>query len=294
MNTQRERALGLAAIVTLALDYATFGILIRQLNTEMPVFQQLAYRILLAAILATIVLWPRIREIRWAEVPRSDWMLLFLRCLVCYLIGGVAYVAALTYTSIANVAFLCAFPFEIIFAPILLKEKVPAKVFIGFVACVTGAFLIAAPQLGTFGVGEGLALASAAGMALFYVSRRKHSSVLTDLQLTPIILWTGGLMLLVISLVVEPLPTKISNSAIIISIVLGVFNGANVFLANYGFARVPGAVAGNVLLIEAPLSALLAWIVWNEAPTGRSLFGGLLILTGVYFSNRASSSASAS
>lgn len=274
------------AIVVLTICYATFAALSRVVSAELAVFQQLTIRVGIGALLATC--W--VKESRSLSSLRAisikDWKLLIIRSFFGYIIGGGCFVTAVTTTSIANVAFLCAFPFEVIIAPILLKESLSKQVVVGFLICVIGAFLVSINGITlTFGEGELLSLCSALGIAIYYVLRRRHSPNFSDAHMTPIILWLGAIFLGIAALSTEGIPGNVSNYMWAISIGLGILNAVVVFLSNYAFRKIKASVAGNLLMLEIPFTILFGYLFFREIPSMMATIGGTLVVIGAVISH---------
>lgn len=273
--------LGLFSLVALAMSYASFGVLSRLVSSDLGVFQQLTVRIGVGALLATVVLYRSVTRSRLRAVSSRDWRLLVFRCVLAYLVGGGAFVAAVGMTTIANVAFLCAFPFEVLLAPFILGEVLSRGAVAGFMLAVVGALLVSVGGMHLhFGGGEFLALLSAFGMALYYLLRRLHAPHLDHSILTVCTLWIGAFLLLLATAFVEGLPSSVPVRALWLSLGLGVLNAANVFFANYGFAHVPASVAGITLMLEIPLSVLLGYLLFYEVPGPMGIIGGSMIVVG--------------
>jgi drug/metabolite transporter (DMT)-like permease len=284
-QTPREYTLGLLALVLLAANYGLFAPLSKLISSEMLPLQQLALRILLAAMLASIVLGRHLSPSHLRAVPARDWRLIVLRCAVGYIGAGWAYVAALTHTSIANVAFLGSLPFEAVVGLFLLKERVTSQVFLGISLCVIGTWAISSPEWHFApNLGDFLAGVSAITISIYYVLRRFQSSGVSDLTVTPLILWIGGIMLAVSALAIEGMPSGVSGQTLFLSLILGVLNAANVFLANYGFARVSSAVAGTIIMLESVFAVGFGFLILGEKTELQSGVGGCLILLGAWIS----------
>lgn len=288
-----ERTKGILSLILLAFVFATMGIFARYLDLSLELFEQTYLRIGIAFILGIIIFGRNIEWKKFRALPRRDGLILIGRAIALYL-GVVLFTEAILNTKYGNASFIAAAPLLPLFGYLMLRETVAwrtvAYIGLGFV----GVLLIAVQDFSMleFGYGEGMALLSMLAFDMSYVARKWQSEHLNNQESTVFMFAVGALFLFISSMAIsEGLPTLGQFTPLVIGtlVVAALFNVANLYLTNYGFARVKVAVAGNLLTLETVFALLYSLFLFGEVPLLREIIGGAIIVLSVILINRSES-----
>lgn len=288
--TSRQRTYGhLAALATILIWGTTFvstKVLLRDFTPVTVLFTRF--------VIGYVFLWCVKRRM----LPFSGWKkeLLFAGA---GLTGVTLYFLleniALTYTLASNVGIIVAVVpfFTALLAHFLLKgERFTPRFFLGFVAAITGIFLIMAN--GAFvlelnPVGDLLALAAAFVWAVYSILMKKIGVNTSNMVACTRRVFFYGIAMMIPALFLLPvnfdgdLFLKPVNAANLLY--LGFFASALCFLAWSRVVEVLGAVKSSVYIYMVPVVAVLASaIILGERLTWISLTGIFLTLCGVMIS----------
>lgn len=170
----------------------------------------------------------------------------------------------------------------------------PAAIAAALAGLIGVGMLVLGPQARLDPIGVIAALAGALSMAAGVVLTRRWQPSVSPLAFTAWQLTAGGLLLLPVTLVLEPALPRLTTQNIAGYLWLGVVGGALAyFLWFRGIARLgPSGVTGLGFL--SPLSAiLLGWLALSEALTPLQIAGALVVLASVWASSRAARPAQA-
>ena len=138
-------------------------------------------------------------------------------------------------------------------------------------------------SLSVWGQGEFLVFLSIIFFAWRNISRRWHSKLLNDMEITVLMLFFGVIMLILYSLFIsEGIPSAIFNwywSGIIL--LGGLLSYLILFFTNYGFAKVEAVLAGNISALEIVFGVIFGLILYRELPSIIELTGGLLVVISI-------------
>jgi drug/metabolite transporter (DMT)-like permease len=204
-------------------------------------------------------------------------------------------VVALQYTTATNTGWLIAVtPLALtVLSFVFLKEHIAARQIIGILVGSLGVLLlISRGQWNTFGwmksIGDWLILVSAHTWALYTIvtrdlSRSRNPLTVTLIVFTPLMLLCFvygigfGNMHAILSLPPKP---------IVALAFLGVLGTLTQWFWQIGVARIGAARAGIFLYIEPVATTVLAVPLLHESVGPLTIFGGLLVLGGVWWSQR--------
>lgn len=135
----------------------------------------------------------------------------------------------------------------------------------------------------SFGFGELLVLISGFFFAYRNISRRFHSKLLNDQEITMLMFFFGMIMLMIVSFITGEkfVIPGLNIQWIGMLIIGGIIMIANLFISNYGFANVPLVLGNNLLNLEAVFGIIFGFFLYGEVTTVRELVGGLLIVYSV-------------
>lgn len=288
----QERQKGIGALILLACIFATFGIFARFLSTDFRLFQQLYLRIFAATILGAAFFARKTTFAKVRKLPIRDWFVIFMRALALYVIAIPLTTQGFLLAKYSNITFIGALPTTAVLSFLLLREKVSFEKSFYILFGFLGVVLISVKDYShvlTWGNGELLAFIANFFFSLSYIARKWQGDLLNNRENALVILFISSLLLVFSSLLFgEGLPKSASFTPFIFVIILmaGMFNIANLFLINYGFQRVAGVLASNILMLESVFGLLFSILFFREVPTVKELIGGLLIIACAYRLNR--------
>jgi drug/metabolite transporter (DMT)-like permease len=286
-----ERRKGIISLISLTITWGVISLLPRYLSTSFQLFQQVYLRMMAGFIFSFVFFYRNIDFKKLVKLPLREWTLLALRACFYYLLGVVLYTQALLLTKISNVHFIGAIPMTAILGFVLLKERFTFNKLLLVILSFLGVILISVQDLFhlfVFGKGEVVALLSAFFICLGLISRKWQSEVLNDREVSTLILLFAAVFIFVASLFKgEGPPTANWNLGVATVLLLsGLLNTGISFFMNYGFARVDAVLANNILAMDPVFATLFAFLVYQELPIAREVFGGGLIVLSAILTHR--------
>ena len=275
--TPHARGLGIVILGVLALT--PDGLLTTLVSADL--WTMLFWRGLLMGLSLTVfsLIWRR----QSGVTPRALFVRPALGVAVLFATSSAAFVTAIVTTSVANTLFLItAAPlFAAAFARIFFKEPVAPRTIAAIVVTLAGMAIIFGDGLVRGNLaGDISAVCAAAGWAGSLVILRHSPQV--D---APLAIAGGGYLIAVIALFIAPTlllsPADAMWLGLLGLIVLPVSFG----LISLGTRYLPAAEVSLIVLLEAVIGPLWAWIFIGQFPTLASLAGGALIVAtlAVYF-----------
>lgn len=225
------------------------------------------------------------------KLPLKEWGLLALRAFSYYLLGVVLYTQALLLTKIANVAFIGAIPMTAILGFIILRERLTLEKISLISLSFLGVLAISAQNFSNilaFGKGEIIALLSTFFVSLGFISRKWQSKKLNDREIATFMLFFAFIFIFLASILKgEGLPLYNWHLGVVLILLLaGLLNVGVSFLMNYGFSRVKAVLASNIIALDPVFATFFAFLVFQEVPISRELWGGVLIISSAILMNR--------
>ena len=198
--------------------------------------------------------------------------------------GFAAYVFAMYYTTVANTLFIITTEtiFLAFFGYIFLKEKISLITFISIVLGMLGVLLILGSSLGTQSseqfLGNIVAFVMPISFAVLVIIVRKFPK--TDMVPAQV---TAGVVAALIGYLVAG-KLSISSHDIFLGFIAGTFQlGFGFVLITIGSQNTPAAVVGIMMLTEAVLGPIWAWLFLNEIPPISVVLGGGIIIFAILF-----------
>ena len=203
---------------------------------------------------------------------------LFLGC------GFAAYVFAMYYTTVANTLFIITTEtiFLALFGYIFLKEKISFITFISILLGMSGVLLIVGSSLSTQTseqfFGNIIAFIMPISFAVLIIIVRKYPNV----DMIPAQLIAGIIAAFIGYLFAVNL--SVSPHDLFLGLLAGFFQiGFGFILITIGSQTTPAAIVGVLMLTEAVLGPIWAWLFINEVPPISVLIGGGVILFAIIF-----------
>lgn len=200
-----------------------------------------------------------------------------------------SFYGAVKHTSIANATLLgiTAPMFTIIYEKVFLKRTIRPLVFIGFVLAGTGILIITgsdfflpdSPLLGKL-----FGLTAALCIAFVYIFANKLRQSSKTIGYTKLLYGFAAIFLLFFSLISSENVLAVSVIDLKWLVALGIIPTIlGHSLLYYSIKFTSPTVVASVPIGEPIIASFLAWIILKEGIGLYTLFGGVLILFGVYF-----------
>ena len=191
----------------------------------------------------------------------------------------VAYIAAMSMTTVANVVFIISTQtiFLAIFGYLFLKEKISLKGFISILLALIGMIIMVGNSVnqGTL-LGNVISFAIPINFTILVMIIRKFP----ELDMIPAIFYSGifsGIYGLFLSS-----SLTFSMNDIIMGFLLGVPQLAFGFICvTIGTKTTKALTVGLLMLLETIFAPIWVWIFLNELPPSSVLIGGLIIISAV-------------
>ena len=193
--------------------------------------------------------------------------------------GFCGYVFAMYNTTVANTNFIIQTQtiFLAIFGYLFLKEKVSKLTLVSIILAISGIILMVGTSLSPGQMsGNIAAFIMPVSFAILILIVRKYPEVdMIPLQLV------AGIFATLIGLFMSP-SIIVSTNDIFLGFIAGFFQvGLGFILITIGARSTPSAFVGIIMLTEAVLGPLWAWMFANENPPLTVLFGGAVVITAV-------------
>lgn len=272
-----RRAFAMGLMVTSSIMMSFGGLIMRNIE-QADAWQVNFYRGLALATAVALVILVQYRGTTVAHLRNVGRAGLFAGSMLA--LAGIAFLQALTHTTVANTIFtLSAIPFiTAILAFVFLGERLLRATLITMVVAAAGIFVMMAEGIGLgSGYGNAMALVTACGFSSFAVIVRSNRHI----DMMPTVLVSGTIIAPV------ALAMRFDDLGITLhDLLLCLFWGG--VLA--GFANTMFIVASRHLvaaeltlfmLLEFALAPVWVWLFVAEVPTGWTMVGGMLVIASV-------------
>ena len=193
--------------------------------------------------------------------------------------GYAGYVFAMYNTTVANTNFIIQTQtiFLAIFGYLFLKEKISKLTMSSIVLAFTGIILMVGSSLSPGQMqGNIVAFIMPISFAVLILTVRKYP----DIDMVPLQL-VAGIGAMIIGYLLSP-KILISYHDIFLGFIAGFFQiGFGFILITIGARSTKSALVGIIMLTEAVLGPLWAWVFLNENPPFVVLVGGLIVISAV-------------
>jgi drug/metabolite transporter (DMT)-like permease len=253
------------------------GLVQRNIEIADP-WQINVYRSLGMLIAASIIIGVRHRGNLLDTLTGIGWLGILGGVLLS--IAGIAFVQALTHTTVANALFILgSIPFfAALFARLILGERLRRTTLITMIAAATGLGIMVAKGVSVgSGFGNLMALLTAVSFAAYAIIVRYKRQV----EMIPVILLSSAIIIIISVLV-----TKGDIAIPLRDILLCLFWGGCLSgFVNWMFIIASRYLATAevtlIMLLEFALGPIWVWWFIGETPTVWTIFGGGLIITAV-------------
>ncbi len=191
----------------------------------------------------------------------------------------VAYIAAMSMTSVANVVFIISTQtiFLAIFGYLFLKEKISFKGFIAIILALVGMIVMVGNSYnqGTL-LGNIISFAIPINFTILVMIIRKFPK----LDMVPAIFYSGIFSCFYGLLLASGITFSLND--IIMGFLLGVPQLAFGFICvTIGTKTTQAVTVGLLMLLETIFAPIWVWLFLNEVPPSSVLIGGLIIISAV-------------
>ena len=194
-------------------------------------------------------------------------------------IGFSSYVFAMYNTTVTNTNFIIQTQtiFLAIFGYLFLKEKISKITLASIILAIAGIIMMVGNSLSPGQmVGNTIAFLMPISFAILILVVRKYP----DVDMVPLQL-VAGIFAMIIGYLMSP-TIEISSHDIFLGFLAGFFQlGFGFILITIGARSTPSAFVGIIMLTEAVLGPLWAWIFVNENLSFEVLVGGSIVITAV-------------
>jgi len=286
------------------LAVSTASIFIRFAQADAPSLVIAALRLTFATLLLAPLALARHR-VELQGLKRADLILAMVSGLFLA-IHFATWITSLEYTSVASsVVFVATGPLWVaLLSPMLLNEKLGRAAIVGLIIALLGGTVIGlsdacviqnglhCPELshimeGRAMWGNFLALTGAWAITGYLIIGRKLRAKMTLIPYIFVVYGMAAVMLIVIMFGAgeSPLgyPLKTYGWIFLLAAVPQLI-GHSTF--NWALGYLPAAFVAVTTLGEPVGSAILAYFLLSETPTQATIFGGILILIGIYLASR--------
>ena len=194
-------------------------------------------------------------------------------------VGFVSYVFAMYETTVANTNFIIQTQtlFLAIFGYIFLKETISKLTFFCILLAIFGIILMLGNSISPGEMtGNIVAFIMPISFAILILIVRKFPEVdMIPLQLV------AGIIAMIVGLIMSP-TIFVSSKDIFLGFLAGFFQlGFGFIFITIGAKSTPSAFVGIIMLTEAVLGPIWAWLFVNENPPIFVLIGGSIVITAV-------------
>lgn len=283
---------GILALVAVAAYFGVTAVLARYLSANNGIFEQWYLRYGIAFILSLIIFRKRIIYKKILHLPVKEWLVLIFRVITGSIIAVALYTMASQQAKIGPVAFMQAFPSMAILSIIIMKEKLTLEKGLLVMFSFLGVIIVVVENphdLLSFNIGEIYSLISGIFFALMFITRKWHTGILNNHEITVALLGLGFVANYILSVILYHRLFAETNQWSVLFIAILFFAGAgavgNIFFLNYGFERVSGIIAGNIMNLEQVFGPIFGYIFYHELLSGREIIGGIIILISAVMMN---------
>lgn len=276
------------AILTAVVAVSFSAIFIRWSNAHPFVIA--AYRMGFTCLILLPFVMVKYKD-EFKKIQRDEFIFMVAIGMVLALHFG-SWITSLEETSVASsVILVTSHPlFVAIVAHYVFREKLKTIGYVGIVVAFTGIIVLTVGDLGLGGSnfrGDILALIGSIAAGIYILGGRKARR---NISLVPYVFIVYGICTLclliacvAVSATLYPLPVEEYELFIVMAVVPTILGHT---MYNYALKYVKAQIISVSLLGEPIGSTILALVLLNEAPPEFTIFGGALILPGIYLAYR--------
>jgi len=268
------RRRGLLLVALAAIVWSTGGLIVRSLEAT-DVWTTVFWRGVFAALFLAAFIAARDRG-RAVQLFRSMGRP-GLIVGVCFASASVAFIIALSLTSVANTLIILSTSplIAALLGRVVLGERVRARSWLAMLAALAGVAIMASGSVASGSlIGDMFALVIAISLAVATVTIRKYREV----RMTPAACLAAALAALMAAPLASPLAVTGGDFGLLF--VFGAVQlGTGLALFTTGARLAPAAEVALLSVLETILGPIWVWVVLGEHPGRLALLGGGIVLT---------------
>lgn len=284
--------------LVMALIFGLSFMFTKQALETLPTTLLLSYRFALAAVLLTILWLVGLINLNYKNKPLKELFLLTFFQPIAYFIFETTGVK-LTSSSEAGIMIALIPVVVTIFAAVFLKEKPGKAQFLFILASVLGVVFIVLMSGSTDSSGHFTGILALFGAVLaagvYNILSRKLSKSFTPVEITFVMMWTGAIVFNLLStasgIINKDLGryfTSLNTMHTLIPIMyLGILSSVCAFfMVNYMLSKLPASSSSVFSNLTTVISIIAGVFVRHEAFHWYQVAGGIMIILGVWGTNR--------
>jgi drug/metabolite transporter (DMT)-like permease len=273
LDLTRQHRRGRTYVALAAVAWSTAGLFQRELTVGIAT--QLAGRALFAMLGIGVYIAVGERGRVWPAFRASGRAGLAVAVLMAASSGS--FIAALNYTTVANVLFLLAIgPVLAAVFGMAVGERVRRRTWISMTVALAGVGVMVGGPTRPSTAGLALSLLTAASFAGTIVLTRHHREV----SMAPATWLSQALVFLIAAPFASVASVGPQDVALLAG--LGVTQiGLGLIFLSIGARLIPAAEVGVITLLEIVLGPLWVWLALGERPSATTLIGGAIVLAAV-------------
>lgn len=175
--------------------------------------------------------------------------------------------------------------FTALIARFILKERLTGLGWLGLAIGFTGITVIAFGSAGaslTLTMGALLVIVAAFASAVFFVFQKPLLTRYSAIELTAYFTWAGTLPFLIFSPGLADVVQNATTEAHFATLYVGIFPAAIAYVTwSTALSMENASAVSSLIYLEPAVAIVVAWLWLHELPTGMSLVGGLIAISGV-------------
>lgn len=298
VNNHSKKNKAILALVIAAASFPLFSIGSRLVNEGFAPLTQVALRIGLGFIFASLILGKNVRLKALSTIPKKDWFTLLLMGIVGYSLSTYFTTLGALNAKLVNVSVIgnLELLFVYLYSILIFKKQAKSTIFIFIFLTLWGAAIMGTksfvPILSNFGIGEFFVILFAATSALYLIGRQLLSNHLNNTEVTLISMLIAFLSTLFLAIVTkEPfIWVNFFNKNVLLGLAIGgSLNMIAMPLQNFAYKYLEGVFASQILLSSLLFSLLYGFLLYRELVSVPEVFGGSLIILSTLVINKLTS-----
>lgn len=175
--------------------------------------------------------------------------------------------------------------FTALIARFILKERLTGLGWLGLAIGFTGITVIAFGSAGaslTLTTGSLLVIVAAFASAVFFVFQKPLLTRYSAVELTAYFTWAGTLPFLIFSPGLVVVIQNATMEAHFATLYVGIFPAAIAYVTwSTALSMENASAVSSLIYLEPAVAIIVAWMWLHELPTGMSLVGGIIAISGV-------------
>lgn len=265
-----------ASMLLVAFIWGTTFVVVKNALADIGPFWFLALRFILAFLVLTVLAFKNMQKTDFSTIIYGSIIGLFL------FIGYTFQTIGLKYTTSSNAGFITGL--SVVLVPVIYavmyRKKPELKTVFASLTALAGLFLLSFNTSSyKLNYGDFLVFICSLGFALQIILVDKYSHKHDAVAITGVQILFVGLLSLIIALLAEPFPEKITYNAVSAILITSILATALAFLLQNGMQKYSTPTRFAIIFTMEPVFAALAGYWWaGEILSPRGLTGAGLIL----------------